>query len=119
MATRTPTITWLRNDMVRLLWEGLTENDTCEAFGFPTMPVAGAVYANDGAGAWGGATLNIKGSVDGTLYANMVDGAGSDVALTADGGSEIAHPNYLFVQPVATSGTSQDIDTIVALFRLS
>lgn len=117
MAERAVTVTHIRDDMVQLTWEGLTENDTCAPYAFTRMPVAGAVYANDGAGAWGGATLNIKGSVDGTLYANMVDGAGSDVALSADGGSEIAHPNYLFVQPVANSGTSQDLDTITALFR--
>lgn len=114
MAARAPTHEWLAGDRLRLSWETLTEADTATGYVL-TRPVRSATVTMTGT--WGGATLNLRGSPDGTTFINAVDRTGTDIALTADGGAEIADVAFLEVKPVASvAGTGRDVDIEMLLF---
>lgn len=72
----------------------------------PTDP--GRSYAFAASGTFGGGTLTLKWSIDGTTFVPFNDGV-SDVALTAAGGREVIAPGRK-VRVTLSGATSPDID---------
>lgn len=111
MATIDPTVT-KRDHKITGFWETLTEADTAAAMPLPRPCPLGAIESN---GTWGGATVVLQGSIDGTNWFGLSDPGGAAVSLTADGGDVAAMPvNY--VRPSPSGGTGQDLDiTVLAM----
>lgn len=92
-----------------IFWETLTENDTATGADWPGGEGFVSVY-----GTFGGATVNVQISVDGgTTYFTPDTGTPPDgVAFTANGIVKFDWPSCL-IKPVASGGTSQDVDVKV------
>lgn len=63
-------------------------------------------------GTWGGATVVLQGSNDGTNWVTLKDPTGTDISLTANGAFEFATA-MLYVRPSISGGTGDDVDVIV------
>ena len=88
-------------------WETLTENDTASRLELAgTLP---AIASFQVVGTFGGATVVLQGSNDGTNWVTMKDTAGNDVSLTATGSAEVSSAMRYF-RPSASGGSSQDVD---------
>lgn len=99
--------------VLTVTWNTLTENDTCEEF-IPggTEPVVASMQVT---GTFGGATVVLQGSNDGTNFYDLDDIEGTAISVTAAGLVEFS-TSALYIKPVASGGTSQDLD-IVICFR--
>lgn len=109
MATRTPNKISNPQELIAWQWEQLTENDTAAELKWP----GGEGYI-EVKGTPGGATLQMNfGLTSGALVALSVSEApdGAKFSNTTGFIQFEAPPGYL--QPVATSGTSQDFDITV------
>lgn len=93
------------------LWETMgnaDEGSALEIAGAPDSVVVQAI------GTFGGATVALQGSVDGTNYFDLDDLGGSAVVLTAAGGTGVAAgdvPRY--IRPATSGGTGTDVDVYV------
>ncbi len=65
-------------------------------------------------GTFGGGTVALQGSNDGTTWFSLADLGGTAIALTAAGGSEF-RTTTLYVRPIITGGTGDDVDVLVLL----
>jgi hypothetical protein len=65
-------------------------------------------------GTFGGGTVALQGSNDGTNWFSLADLGGTAIALTAAGGSEF-RTTTLYVRPIITGGTADDVDVLVLL----
>ena len=63
-------------------------------------------------GTWGGATIVIQGSNDGTNWQTLRDPGGTLLSFTADGLKGILE-NPRFIRPSSSGGTGTDVDVIV------
>lgn len=94
-------------------WAAVTESDT-----FKPVKVERALFAYSvqASGTFGGATVALHGSLDGTNYVALSDAQGSAIALTAAGmasGGGLA----IWLKPVASGGSSQSLNvTLVASY---
>ena len=86
-------------------WTPFTAAHTCAP-----IKIDGAVSSMSVqvAGTFGAATVKLQGSNDGTNYADLKDGAGSAISLTAAGLASVG-PLPLYVKPVASGGTGQSL----------
>lgn len=101
------------NGIEKVFWETLTEADTATAvIPSATAPAIASVQVT---GTFGGATVVLQGSNDGTNYFTLKDTAGSDISLTAAGGADFS-VGCLQIRPSASGGSSQDVD-ITVIFR--
>jgi|GEM_PF-1201307 len=120
MATITPTITdiSMRGDgsVQQVIWASVTQADTCLAVKFPQY----ADKTIQVAGTFGGASVAVNGSIDGTNFAPLTDQGGTVIAITTAPAASIKQvlQNALYVQPAATGGAGQSL-TISMIFRLS
>jgi hypothetical protein len=96
-----------------LTWADVTENDTFQAF--QLEEVVSEISVQIG-GTFGGATVKITGSNDGSSFLDLLqlDGAATD-ATEADLYSLLERP--LWVQPSASGGASQSIKVTVLVRR--
>jgi len=91
-------------------WETLTEADSAEAAELNSLSgLAGSVQVT---GTFGGATVTLQSSNDGTNFATMKDPAGNDISMTSAGMSEFSTAAR-YIRPSATGGTAQDVDVTV------
>lgn len=88
-------------------WEALTENDT--ATRITPAGVASFFASVQVTGAFGGATVVLQGSNDGSNWINLSDVDGSAISITGAGGVQF-NSAYLYLRPFASGGTSQDVD---------
>jgi len=64
-------------------------------------------------GTFGGATVKLQASNDGTVWTDLVDtNQDTPVELTAEGGMSF-YTAARYIRPIATGGTSDDIDVTV------
>lgn len=93
-------------------WETVTESDTFQALrvGFQKS-LAGCLQVT---GTFGGATVALHGSNDGTNFYLLKDLQGVDAELTAAGLIEFTTA-ALYVKPVASGGSSQSVTANLVL----
>lgn len=112
MATINPVRSSPANNIEKILWETLTEDDTAAHI----MPgsIAGVVGSVQVIGTFGSATVVLQGSNDGSTWWSLKDTSGTAISLTAAGGADFSTA-ALYVRPSASGGTSQDIDIHMVL----
>lgn len=93
-------------------WETLTESDTAasHAPGGYEPAIASVQFV----GTFGGATVILQGSNDGTNWVTLSDVNGTDISATAAGAFDFSSA-MLYFKPSASGGTSQDLDVIMNL----
>lgn len=97
--------------LTTVTWETLTEADTAGAYFMVNGPKRGCVTVT---GTFGGATVVLQGSNDGTNWVTLTDLAGSAISVSAAGIAEFSTA-CMYVRASAGSGTGQDVDIIMAL----
>lgn len=96
----------------KLFWETLTENDTAQEYQpQKTAAAIGSMYVT---GTFGGATVALQGSNDGTNYVALKDTTGTAIGLTAAGAVEF-DTAMRYIRPSASGGSSQDLDITIVL----
>jgi hypothetical protein len=75
------------------------------------LTVIGSIQA---VGTFGGGTVKLQGSNDGTNWADLNDTSGTAIGLTADGAAEFSTAMQ-YIRPLVTGGTGDDIDVFIAL----
>lgn len=100
-------------EVPRVVWEGLTTAGSPGATFKLTgqSALAGCVQV---IGTFGGATVTLKASNDGTNWVTLKDLQGSDVSLTAAGMAEFT-TSAAYIRAEAAGGTGDDIDVLVTL----
>ena len=93
-------------------WETLTEDDTAE--GWTPPPRAARAGAMQVTGTFGGATVALQGSNDGTTWSALDDVHGEAASLSAAGIVEFGTAAR-YIRPAATGGTDQDVDILICL----
>lgn len=110
MAIIQPTTIKVNTRLLIKTYSNITESDTCEAYesaGFADRSVQVS-------GTFGGETITIEGSNDGTTYFTLTDHLGVDLSFTVAGFALIAEaPRYVRAAP-AGNGTSTSVDVIIA-----
>lgn len=90
-------------------WTGLATGDTATTHTLERT--AGILGSFQAFGTWGGATVVLQGSNDGTNWVTLKDN-GTDISLTADGAFEFSTA-MLYVRPSISGGSGDDVDVIV------
>jgi hypothetical protein len=100
-------------DVPRVIWEGLTTaTSPGDAFKIVAQSaLAGAVQVT---GTFGGATVRLKASNDGTNFVTMDDILGDPVEFTAAGLLEFTTA-AVYIRAEVSGGTGDDIDVVVCL----
>lgn len=115
MATVTPatTIVNIRGMSVpRLTWADIVTGDTVEPYGISSQAgVAGAIQID---GTFGGTTVTLQGSNDGTTYFGLKDIAGNLITATAAAYFEFTTA-ALYIKPALASGSANAVDVTVML----
>ena len=63
---------------------------------------------------WGGGSLALQGSNDGTNWVNLTDPFGATIAITANGAAEF-NTAMRYIRPLVTGGSGDDIDVFITL----
>lgn len=95
----------------RLFWEGLNEgNEDGKAISIPGAADRSVQLSGD----FGGGTVVIQGSNEPTPtnWATLHDSAGDALSFTA-AGLEVIVENTLWIRPLASSGSSQNVDVTI------
>ena len=111
MATITPVITRVDSNGGRgfsVLWETVTENDTCTAVELGPHSDRSAQIT----GTFGSGNVSIEGSNDGTNYEILDDLGGTAITLSAAGLQGVG-PLTRYIRPRTPTGTSVDVDVTV------
>ena len=101
----------------KFVWSTLTDADTADPLtvsGFikrATVDIRGG-----GASGFGGATVVFQGSVDGTNFNTLTDVTGAAISLTAAGARGILDLAQNKFKPVASGGSSQDVDITLLIW---
>ena len=107
MATVTPTITYAPNgyrDLVQVVWAGLATGDD----GAPVDIANWQDRSVQAEGTFGGATVGVQGSNDGTNYRSLSDAASTAIAITAAGIEQVLEIVRL-VRPIVTGGAGSGL----------
>lgn len=86
-------------------WTTITENDTCSGVSAPAFTDRSIQVS----GAFGGATVAIHGSNDGTNYVALTTDGSTACSFTAAGLKTVYEPT-LYIKPVISGGTSQSLN---------
>ncbi len=93
----------------KILWEGMATGDTIT----PDLPSrsepVGSVQVT---GTFGGATVTLQGSNDGTNYVTLKDLSGADISFTT-AGLAYFDGRTLYIRPGISGGSSDDVDVTV------
>lgn len=112
MATVTSRIDTTISTVPRLIWEGAATGDTLVPFAVAQQyGLAASVQA---VGTFGGATVKLQVSNDGTNWVDASDVLGNAVSMTAMGYFELSLSGA-YIRPAISGGTGDDIDVIVVL----
>jgi hypothetical protein len=101
-----------RRDVYIIAWTDLATGDT----GTPADFCQYADRSCQVSGVWGGATMSLEGSNDGTNWHPLIDHSGNAIALTDDALVYVVSPT-LVVRPNVTGGDVTTSLTITMLFR--
>lgn len=113
MATIDPKFDTTIPGVPRVIWEGAVTGDTLNPFTLKQQyGLAGSVQA---VGTFGGATVGIQISNDGTNWATPKDIQSNDIAMTAATGYHELSLSGAYIRPTLTSGSGNDIDIILVL----
>ena len=96
-------------------WTPVTENDTCVAVKLERPFYA---YGLQVSGTFGGATITLHGSIDGTNYVALKDADANNVAVTSAGISGSGRDMVLYLKPVTSGGTSSSVTVSVLVMVL-
>lgn len=109
MAVISPTITEAESGSFVATWASVTEADTCNPVAFGGAPDRSVQVS----GTFGGTSVGLQGSNDGSNYAVLTDPQGNNLAITAakiEAVSELTR----YMKPVLTGGAS--VSVTVSLF---
>ena len=112
MATITPAINTAIAGVPRLVWSGAATGDTINPF--TVSQQYGLAASVQAVGTFGGATVKLQVSNDGTNWADAKDVLGDVVTMTATGYFELSL-SAAYIKPVITGGTGDSIDAIIVL----
>jgi hypothetical protein len=110
MATVSPAVNLSISDAPRYIWEALATGDTINALklsGAGARRAAVQIF-----GTFGGATIKIQTSNDGTNFYDIKDIHNTAVSTTSAAIFEITSA-ALYIKPVISGGTSDDVDVIL------
>jgi hypothetical protein len=112
MATIIPTTVEEQIRAAAYRWTGYSTADTSTPIKVQNMQgLAGSVQVT---GTFGGATITLQVSNDGTNYVTLKDSAGTDISLAAAGMREFSTA-ALYLKPTSSGGTSDDVTVTVVL----
>lgn len=111
MATRTFT-TDQHVTTAQVAWADIATGDTMVAYEISDQ--AGLAGSVQFAGTFGGATVTLTGSNDGTNYVTLVDQTGSLISASSAGLVEFS-TSCRYIKPGITGGTSDAVDVTVVL----
>ena len=100
--------TQVRGEGNRFIWTGLTEADTGSA---ATSQMSGDKTVQV-SGTFGGGTVILEGSLDGTNYYTLSDPQGSALTFTSAGIKTVLEA-VLFARPRVTAGTSVSLTVVL------
>lgn len=112
MATITPVRDSVAVNIERITWTDLSTADT--GTGVMVMGSSPAVGSMQVTGTFGGATITLQGSNDGTNYSNITDLAGNDAGLSAAGIIDFSTA-CAYIRPSSASGTADNVTVTVVL----
>lgn len=95
-------------------WETVTESDTASVV---AMDATSGDVNIDVRGTFGGASVAVQGSNDGTNWNSVSDTAGGTVAITSAGGASIRDV-WPFMRVFPSGGSSQDLDITMSVLRV-
>jgi hypothetical protein len=112
MATIIPTTVEQQIQAAAYRWTDYSTADTSTPIKVQNMQgLAGSVQVT---GTFGGATITLQGSNDGTNYVTLKDSAGTAISFTAAGMAEFSTA-ALFVKPTSSGGTADNVTVTVIL----
>lgn len=96
-------------------WTAVTSasSDTCAAVSFPQYPDRSIQVS----GTFGGASVAVQGSNDGTNFCSLFDPSSTVIAIVAATAMKAVLENAVFIRPLVTGGTGQTV-TVSMLFRM-
>lgn len=112
MATVTPAVNGTIAGVPRVIWEGIVTGDTILPFTLTQQ--YGLAASVQVVGTFGGATVTLQVSNDGTNWASVSDVQGTAVSLTSTGYFELSLSGA-YIRPAVSGGSGNDIDVIVVL----
>jgi len=113
MATVSPVIDRTIAKIPRVIWEACATGDTINAL--PISEQWGLAASVQASGTFGGATVVMQHSNDGTNWFTGKDLQGDNISLTADGIAEFSLSSA-YIRPAISGGSGDDVDVIV-VFR--
>jgi len=113
MANVVPTISSIAfpAGAVAVTWTPIGDSDTCINYMAPGMDCV-SVQAT---GTFGGASVALQGSNDGTNFAGMTGKGGTSAIAITSAGMKAPNENAIYYRPVSSGGSSSSL-TVVALF---
>lgn len=99
-------------DVKRVDWTGIITGDTIVSFGVPGK--AGAIGAVQIDGTFGGATVKLQASNDGTTFFDMKDVNNTAISATSAGYFEF-RTGAIYLRPSLTSGSANAVNVKVSL----
>lgn len=99
------------NGATLVTWEALGNADDGEAF---AMPYAADITVQ-AIGTFGGATVRLQGSNDGTNWHNMTQKPGTTALGFTAAGLHSINEMPAYIRPLTAGGTGTDVDVIVAI----
>jgi hypothetical protein len=112
MAAVSPVVNTQVAGVPRVIWEGLSTAGT--VIPYVLKQQHGLSAAAQVVGDFGGATVALEVSNDGTNWEELADAAGVPLAFTTAALVEIS-TSAVFIAPKVTGGTADDIDVILTL----
>lgn len=76
-----------------------------------TSTIVGSIQAE---GTFGGGTVKLQGSNDGTNWVDLDDTQGTAIGITAAGAAEFSTA-MVYLRPLITGGTGDDVNVTIAL----
>ena len=107
-----PTLNSDIKDVPRVIWSGIAAGDTFTAFTLTQQ--YGLAASVQVAGTFGGSTVVLQVSNDGTNWATAKDLSGDDISLTATGYREFSLC-AAYIRPAITGGSGSGLSAVVVL----
>jgi len=112
MATVSPVLKRTAEGIPYVIWEGIVTGDTLEAFAL--VDVWGLASSVQIGGTFGGATVKLQQSNDGSTFLDIKDVHGTAVSATANAIFELSL-SAAYLRPSIASGSANDVDVILVL----
>lgn len=106
------TIVPITVDATGVQWVDYSTADT--ATPFKLVNQAGLAGAMQVTGTFGGATIALQVSNDGSNFVTLKDSTGTDISFTAAGMAEFS-TGALFIKPTSTGGTADNVTVTISL----